>query len=285
MHQDKDRGSKWLIENFGDAILKLAGYTGFHEWKHKPSEVVAPRRFPDGLMQVRFAGQSEFALVLVEIESYPNADADRQVLEDVALIYLEHHRVPEVISLVLKQKGHQRVSGQCERTSQLGHTRLSGTWPVIELWEWEAEELFADGDIGLIPWATLARSDQPAEVLVARCVDRIREVPNETKRAALLAVTEILAGLAYPTQRFPNLFGGTQPMLESPIIDEALEFIRLRTIREDVRDVLESRFGPVESDRLARMRIIQDGDRLKELIRFVGKCSTPEAFLEELDAS
>jgi len=43
MHQDKDRGSKWLIENFGDAILKLAGYTGFHEWKHKPSEVVAPR--------------------------------------------------------------------------------------------------------------------------------------------------------------------------------------------------------------------------------------------------
>ena len=232
MHQDKDRGSKWLIENFGDAILKLAGYTGFHEWKHKPSEVVAPRRFPDGLMQVRFAGQSEFALVLVEIESYPNADADRQVLEDVALIYLEHHRVPEVISLVLKPKGHQRVSGQCERTSQLGHTRLSGTWPVIELWEWEAEELFADGDIGLIPWATLARSDQPAEVLVARCVDRIREVPNETKRAALLAVTEILAGLAYPTQRFPNLFGGTQPMLESPIIDEALEFMRLRTICE-----------------------------------------------------
>ena len=285
MHQDKDRGSKWLIENFGDAILKLAGYTGFHEWKHKPSEVVAPRRFPDGLMQVRFAGQSEFALVLVEIESYPNADADRQVLEDVALIYLEHHRVPEVISLVLKQKGHQRVSGQCERTSQLGHTRLSGTWPVIELWEWEAEELFADGDIGLIPWATLARSDQPAEVLVARCVDRIREVPNETKRAALLAVTEILAGLAYPTQRFPNLFGGTQPMLESPIIDEAIEFVRLRTIRENVRDVLETRFGPIASEQLAHMRIIQDGDRLKELIRFASKCPTLEAFLEELDAS
>jgi len=143
-------------------------------------------------MQVRFAEQLEFTLVLVEIESYPNADADRQVFEDVALIYLEHHQVPEVISLVLKPKGHQRVSGQCERTSQLGHTRLSGTWPVVELWEWEAEELFADGDIGLIPWATLARTDQPAEVLVARCVDRIREVPNETKRAALLAVTEIL---------------------------------------------------------------------------------------------
>ncbi len=77
MHQDKDRGSKWLIENFGDAILKLAGYRDFQEWKLKPPEVVAPRRFPDGLMQVRFAGQSELTLVLVEIESYPNADADR----------------------------------------------------------------------------------------------------------------------------------------------------------------------------------------------------------------
>ena len=152
-------------------------------------------------------------------------------------------------------------------------------------WEWEAEELFADGDIGLIPRATLARTDQPVEVLVARCVDRIREAPNETKRAALLAVTEILAGLAYPTQRFPNLFGGTQPMLESPIIDEALEFMRLRTIREDVRDVLESRFGPVTNDRLARMRIIQDGDRLKSLNRFAATCLTLEAFLEELDTS
>ncbi len=90
MHQDKDRGSKWLIENFGDAILKLAGYKEFLEWKHKPSEVVAPRRFPDGLMQVRFARQSEFTLVLVEIESYPNVDADRQVLEDVALIYISN---------------------------------------------------------------------------------------------------------------------------------------------------------------------------------------------------
>ena len=285
MNQDKDRGSKWLIENFGDAILKLAGYTGFHEWKHKPSEVVAPRRFPDGLMQVRFAGQSEFALVLVEIESYPNADADRQVLEDVALIYLEHHRVPEVISLVLKQKGHQRVSGQCERTSQLGHTRLSGTWPVIELWEWEAEELFADGDIGLIPWATLARSDQPAEVLVARCVDRIREVPNETKRAALLAVTEILAGLAYPTQRFPNLFGGTQPMLESPIIDEALEFMRLRTIRRDVKRILEVRFGNISMNRLDGLTTIRDGDRLESLFDIAVSCASFEAFIEELDAS
>ena len=90
MHQDTDRGSQWLIENFGDAILKLAGYKEFLEWKHKPSEVVAPRRFPDGLMQVRFARQSEFTLVLVEIESYPNVDADRQVLEDVALIYISN---------------------------------------------------------------------------------------------------------------------------------------------------------------------------------------------------
>ena len=74
-------------------------------------------------------------------------------------------------------------------------------------------------------------------------------------------------------------------MLESPIIDEALEFMRLRTIREGVRDVLETRFGPVESDRLARMRIIQDGDRLKSLNRFAAKCFTLEDFLDELDAS
>lgn len=74
-------------------------------------------------------------------------------------------------------------------------------------------------------------------------------------------------------------------MLESPIIDEAIEFVRLRTIRENVRDVLETRFGPIASEQLAHMRIIQDGDRLKSLHRFAVKCLTLEAFLEELDVS
>ena len=156
---------------------------------------------------------------------------------------------------------------------------------MIELWLWEAEELFADGDIGLIPWATLARSDQPAEVLVARCVDRIREVPNETKRDALLAITQIMAGLAFPTQRFPNLFGGTQPMLESPIIDEALEFMRLRTIRRDVKRILEVRFGNISMNRLDGLTTIRDGDRLESLFDIAVSCASFEAFIEELDAS
>jgi hypothetical protein len=56
MRQDKDRSSKWLLTHHGDAILKLGGITGFTAWRALQPETVAPRRLPDGLIEVRFAG-------------------------------------------------------------------------------------------------------------------------------------------------------------------------------------------------------------------------------------
>lgn len=82
MRQDKDRSGKWLLAHHGDAGLKLAGLTGFTTWKALQPETVAPGRLPDGLLEVRFPGEAEATLVLVEIETYPDADADRQVLDD-----------------------------------------------------------------------------------------------------------------------------------------------------------------------------------------------------------
>ncbi len=73
-------------------------------------------------------------------------------------------------------------------------------------------------------------------------------------------------------------------MLESPIIDEALEFMRLRTIREAIRRFLKARFGVIAPDRLAALTTIRDGERLENLVDLAGKCSTLEAFIEELDA-
>jgi hypothetical protein len=69
MRQDKDRSAKWMLAHHGDAILKLAGLTGFTCWKALQPETVAPRRLPDGLLEVRFPVSSEPVLVLVEIES------------------------------------------------------------------------------------------------------------------------------------------------------------------------------------------------------------------------
>ncbi len=59
MRQDKDRSAKWTLTHHGDAILKLAGLTNFTAWKALQAETVAPRRLPDGLLEVRFADQEK----------------------------------------------------------------------------------------------------------------------------------------------------------------------------------------------------------------------------------
>jgi hypothetical protein len=53
---DYDKGSKWLIQHHGDAILRLAGIRGIVSWKPLQAEPVHPRRLPDGLIEVRAAG-------------------------------------------------------------------------------------------------------------------------------------------------------------------------------------------------------------------------------------
>lgn len=284
MHQDKDRSSKWLITHHGDAILKLAGYTDFTAWKHRPSEVVAPRRILDGLLEVRFPTVEQPSLVLIEIESYPSADADRQVLEDVALVMLEHNRIPEVVSLVLKQRGQQRVTGRIERASPRGTTAIGGRWPVVELWNLDADALLADGDIGLIPWVPLARSDRPAEEIVQGCVNRIDGVPNATERSALLTVTQILAGLAFPGQFFDKQFGGSKTVIESPVLDRAYEMMRELTRQTTLVELLEVRFpGAVPESLIARIKETFGVDRLRALHQFAVTCPTVEAFAAELD--
>lgn len=132
-------------------MLRLAGINGFSRWKAIQPETVAPRRLPDGLIEVWFPGQDESTWVLMEIETYPDADVDRQVHDDLKLICVDRGIVPEVASLILKPKGKLAVEGGTERTIGSGRTRLSGSWPVVRLWELEAEDLFALGDVGLVP--------------------------------------------------------------------------------------------------------------------------------------
>lgn len=294
MRQDKDRSGKWLLTHHGDAILKLGGITGFSAWKVIQSEIVAPRRLPDGLIEVRFAGQADPIWVLVEIETYPDADVDRQVLDDLMLISVDRKTVPEVVSLVLKPKGHLTVVGIGERTSGTGRTRLGGSWPVVRLWELDADALFATGDAGVIPWVPLTRTTLTPDELMARCRDRLAQVPDANDRAGLMAVTQILAGLAFPDRPFSNLFGGVpmlakvlaNAVLESPALSELKEMLldqihrdlRAETLRKNVITILQARFGTVPAERVAPLDALTDDARFDELVRLAATCPDLDAF-------
>ncbi|MCI0699517.1 MAG: hypothetical protein L0241_00330 [Planctomycetia bacterium] len=284
MRQDKDRSAKWLLTHHGDAILKLAGITGFTSWKALQAETVAPRRLPDGLLEVRFAGSPEPMWVLVEIETYPDSDADRQVLDDLMLIAVDRKIVPEVVSLVLKPKGNLTVTGAAERKSPRGGTKLGGSWPVVRLWELEAETLFNAGDPGLIPWVPLTKTALTPDQLMTQCRDRLVQVPDLNDRAGLMAVTQILAGLAFPDKRFLDLFGGAEAMIESPVLDEVKALIRVRAIRENILAVLETRLGSVPVERVAPLQTITNEARLKDLLRLATTCADLDPFVTALTA-
>ena len=298
MRQDKDRSGKWLLTHHGDAILRLGGITGFSAWRALQAETVAPRRLPDGLIEVRFPGEAEPTLVLVEIETYPDADADRQVLDDLMLIAVDRKTVPEVVSLVLKPKGKMTVAGASERVSPRGRTRVGGSWPVVRLWEQDAEALLASPDAGVIPWVPLARTPLTPDELMTRCRDRLVQVPDANDRAGLSAVANILAGLAFPGRDF-NLFG-VPTMLEKIIRDgmrESPEFreqaiaalqrhyaaeARRATLRGAIVANLEARFGSAPADCAAALDAIDDEDQLKVLHRLAVTCPDVAAFMAAL---
>jgi len=273
-----------LLSHHADAILELGGITGFTSWKAIQPETVAPRRLPDGLIEVRYPGETEPTLVLVEIESYPASDVDRQVLDDLMLIAVDRKIMPDVVSLVLKPKGNVAVTGLAESVIRRGGTRIGGSWPVVRMWELDAEDLFAAGDAGLIPWVPLAHTMQIPEVLMKRCRDRLAVVPDPTDRAGLMAVTQILAGLAFPDKRFLDLFGGAQAMIESPVLDEVKEILRARSRREDIVAVLESHFGGVSPDRVATLDKGKVEARLRALLRLAATCPDIEAFVRSLES-
>ena len=87
-----------------------------------------------------------------------------------------------MMTLVLHPKGAFRLTGQERRDSRLGMTQVTWNWRVIELWTLPARELLAAGDVGLVPWATLAQFDGPPEALIQECQARLSNWRGRRRR-------------------------------------------------------------------------------------------------------
>ena len=98
-HDVYDRGAKWLIGHQAGAMLTIGGARGFTSWRAIQAEVIAPKKLPDGLLEVFYPGQGEPELYLVEISTYPERRAEEQALADAMLVYLDRGRLPEVLTL------------------------------------------------------------------------------------------------------------------------------------------------------------------------------------------
>ncbi len=280
--QPYDKSSKWLIQHHGDSILRLAKIESIQAWRPAQAEVVQPRQLPDGLLEVRFHGETSATAFLLEVGTYPERRLAAQLTRDMLLVYMDRGELPEAIGLVLRPKGKYRVPRRQSFRSRRGLSSCSLSWRVVELWTLPAEQLLQAGDVGLIPWVPLTDFRDPPERVIGRCREVIELHAPAGEKANLLAVTQVFTRLRYNDPGLLVLLGGKEAMLESPLIEEvfhdALAEKARKTAHQDILTILETRFGSVPQEVVAGIRSVADGDRLTDLVRKAASCPDMESF-------
>jgi hypothetical protein len=115
-----------------------------------------------------------------------------------------------------------------------------------------------------------------------QCREIIDHQGKPEEKENLLAVTQILARLRYNADEAKALFGGRQPMIESPLIKELVEEAQAEAKQQDIIGFLESRFGSLSEGFTSSLRGITDVKRLNELVRLAGRCADLPAFEKHL---
>jgi len=277
-----DRSSKWLIQHHGDSILRLAGVDDVITWRPLQAEIVQPRKLPDGLLEVQRSGQTGTLLYILELVTYSDTRVPEQILDDVALVYQDRRVLPEVLVLVLHPKGNVRVADSLEMQSPGGWTRWRLHWRVVELWTLSAENLLALRNPGLIPWATLARFNGPADSLLQQCRAIIEEKADPNEHDNLLAVTQVLAGLRYNNPQLLGIFGGKEAMIESPVLQELIAEKIAESAQRLILSLLGDQFGNVPTDISVTLKAITNEDRLKQVIKAAARCPSLEDFRQQM---
>ncbi len=284
MREAKDRGSKWLLEHHGDSVLRLAGITGFNRWRPVPTELVHPLESPDSVLEVFFPGRDEPDPVIVEIATYPERRVNDQMARDGMVVLLSRRVLPTLLTIVLHPKGNLRVTGDQEWVCRQNQTRLSLKWQVIELWTLAANDLLAAADVGLIPLVPLTHIDGSPEVVLRQCRQRIDLAPEE-EQENLLAVAHVMARMRYNEASLLSIFGGKQMFNESPLVQEVVEETRLETVREDIQQILETRFGDLPPRIAEVLDAVADERRLRGLVAEAVRCTSLDDFRARLVSS
>jgi hypothetical protein len=285
-----DKSSKWLIQHHGDAILRLAGITDIETWKPLQAEVVLPRRLPDGLLEVRFRGEKDTDLFILELSTYPDLRVAEQILRDTELVHLDKGVLPEALVLVLCPKGQVQVASEIDLSSRRGWSSMRSSWRVVELWTLPAEKLLSSEDPGLMPWVPLTTIAGPPKSTLERCRAVIDTKAKAEEHENLLAVTQILGSLRYNKELMKSLFGGNQPMIESPLLQEIVEEAEAKGInkgmakakQQDIISILGSTFMALPDDIISAVNQTSDVTILSNLIVAAARCKDLADFRKQL---
>ncbi len=279
-----DKGGKWLLQHHGNSILRLGGVGDVAAWRALQAEVVQPGQLPDGLIEAHVEGQAQPVYVAVELATKAEKRLTGQVVRDMMLVYLDRGVLPEMLTVVLQQRGNYRAAAEARLQSRLGLSRCHLTWRVVELWTLSAEELLEAKDVGVIPWVPLTHFGGPPDRLLRRCRERIEQQAPPEERVNLLALTQVMARLRYPDPQLLTLLGGARVMIESPLITELLAKNTAETKQKDIVRLLRGRFGAVPEELASALGAIQGEAQLDALFDSAIACPDLEAFRARLQA-
>ncbi len=218
--------------------------------------------------------------LLVEFCTYPEKRVVDQMMDDLMLVKQVRGVLPEGLALILCPKGEYMVPEKGEFTSVLGWSKGWLSWKVLPLWTLLAEQMLLCPDVGMVPWITMMHFTGSPEPLLRRCRERIDREGGK-QRTNLLAVTQTLMRLRF-SGKLLELFGGSQAMIESPLIQEIVEQADRKRQRKSVVDAIRVRFAPLSDIARVSLDMLNDENKLDDLFQFAITCKTLEAFLERL---
>jgi hypothetical protein len=177
-------------------------------------------------------------------------------------------------------KGAYELPEQATFGSPLGWSKGWLSWKALPLWTLPAERFLTCADVGIVPFITLMHFEGPPEPVLRRCRERI-DREGGRYRANLLAVTQTLMRLRFSGELL-ELFGGSQAMIESPLIQEIVAQADRKRQRKSIEDVMRARVGPLPDSARATLEGLKDEKKLDALLELASLCPSMEAFLERL---
>ena len=112
---------------------------------------------------------------------------------------------------------------------------------------------------------------------------RLDRAPPE-EQENLLAVSQIFAQMRYNDPSLLSIFGGRIMgwFEESPLVQAVVDNAVLRRTRKNLMQVLEARFGALDSELRARLEGVGDEQELSRLIDEAARCPSLDEFRAKL---
>lgn len=192
-------------------------------------------------------------IVHLEFQTLPESDPPLplRMLDYWVRLYRQYKLPIEQIVIFLKQ-----TNSNAAYIEQLSIGNTQHRYRVVRLWEQDAAPLLANP--ALLPFATLARTDSPEDLLqrVATQIDMIEELDQQRN---ISACVEVLASLRFEKNLLQQ-FLKEELMQESPIYQEIIQ----KGKREVLVRQLVRRIGSVSSQSQAQIQNLSN-EQLDEL--------------------